>query len=364
MLSVDEAHRLERSLPAALAQPGADVLVVDNACTDGTAALAREAGARVFSLPERVNYAAAINAGLRAVGGEGREGAAVGGAQDADAADADADAADADADADDDDADADADADADDADADDADADADAVLLLNADCVLDPGFLAAAVARLAEPGVGSVAPRLLRATGMEEADRLAVIDTAGMTVDRRRKNSLVGHGAPAGAYARAGEAFGPDGACALYRRAALDAVAVDGEVLDESMALWASDADLAWRVRLAGWRCAYEPAATAWHVRFYSPSTRAALPADHRALQFRNRLLMLAKNATWADLRGDLHRVLGYELLALGHALLRERTLLPAYRDALALLPATRRRRAAGAAARRVSPPFGLRPSG
>jgi len=333
MLSVDEAHRLERSLPAALAQHGADVLVVDNACTDGTAALAREAGARVFSLPERVNYAAAINAGLRAVGGEGRGGAAVRGAQDADA-----DAADAD--------------------------DADAVLLLNADCVLDPGFLAAAVARLAEPGVGSVAPRLLRATGMEEADRLAVIDTAGMTVDRRRKNSLVGHGAPAGAYARAGEAFGPDGACALYRRAALDAVAVDGEVLDESMALWASDADLAWRVRLAGWRCAYEPAATAWHVRFYSPSTRAALPADHRALQFRNRLLMLAKNATWADLRGDLHRVLGYELLALGHALLRERTLLPAYRDALALLPATRRRRAAGAAARRVSPPFGLRPSG
>ncbi|HEV2821077.1 MAG TPA: glycosyltransferase family 2 protein [Solirubrobacteraceae bacterium] len=309
-LSVDEAHRLERSLPAALAQPDAEVLVVDNACTDGTAVLASEAGARLLSLPERLSYAAAMNAGLRAVGG------------------------------------------------------ADAVLLLNADCVLDAGFLAAAGPRLAEPGVGSVAPRLLRATGMEEADRLAVIDTAGMTIDRRRKNGLVGHGAPAGTYARAGEAFGPDGACALYHRAALETVAVDGEVLDESMALWASDADLAWRVRLAGWRCAYEPAATAWHVRFYSPSTRAALPADHRALQFRNRLLMVAKNATWADLRGDLHRVLGYEVLALGHALLRERALLPAYRDAAALLPATRRRRAAGAAARRVRPPFGLRPCG
>jgi len=326
MLSVDEAHRLERSLPAALAQPGAEVLVVDNACTDATAALACEAGARVLALPERVTYAAAINVGLREAGV-----ARAAGAHSA---------------------------------SDDAAGDADAVLLLNADCVLAPGFLAAAQARLAEPGVGSVAPRLLRATGMEEADRLAVIDTAGMTIDRRRKNGLVGHGAPAGAYTRAGEAFGPDGACALYRRAALDAVAVDGEVLDESMALWASDADLAWRVRLAGWRCAYEPAATAWHVRFYSPSTRAALPPDHRALQFRNRLLMLAKNATWADLRGDLHHVLGYELLALGHALLRERTLLPAYRDAVGLLPAIRRRRAAGAAARRVRPPFGLRPSG
>lgn len=308
MLSVDEAHRLQRSLPAALGQPGAEVLVVDNACTDGTRTVAQDAGAHVLSLGQRCSYAAAINAGIAAAGG-------------------------------------------------------DAVLLLNADCVLDAGFLAAAGPRLAEPDVGSVAPRLLRATGMEEADRLAVIDTAGMTIDRRRKNGLVGHGAPAGAYARAGEAFGPDGACALYRREALDAVAADGEILDESMALWASDADLAWRVRLAGWRCAYEPAARAWHVRFYSPSTRAALPPDHRALQFRNRLLMLAKNTTWADLRGDLHRVAGYELLALGHALLRERTLLPAYRDAVALLPATRRRRAAGAAARRVIPPFGLRPS-
>jgi GT2 family glycosyltransferase len=309
MLSVDEAHRLERSLPAALAQPGAGVLVVDNACTDGTRTAAQDAGAQVLSLAQRYSYAAAINAGIAAAPG-------------------------------------------------------DAVLLLNADCVLDAGFLAAARPRLDEPGVGSVAPRLLRATGMEEGDRLSVVDTAGMTIDRRRKNGLVGHGAPARAYARAGEAFGPDGACALYRRAALDAVALDGEVLDESMALWASDADLAWRLRLDGWRCAYEPAATAWHVRFYSPSTRAALPPDHRALQFRNRLLMLAKNATWADLRGDLHRVAGYELLALGHALLRERTLLPAYREAVGLLRATRRRRAAGAAARRVIPPFGLHPPG
>ena len=37
LLSVDEAALLERSLPAAVAQPNADVLVVDNACTDATA---------------------------------------------------------------------------------------------------------------------------------------------------------------------------------------------------------------------------------------------------------------------------------------------------------------------------------------
>jgi len=304
MLSVDEAWRLERSLPAALAQPGAEVLVVDNACTDGTAALAGRLGARVLALPERRSYAAAINAGLAAAW------------------------------------------------------DAGAVALVNADCTLDAGFLAAAGPRLEEPGVGSVAPLLLRATGMEEADRLEVLDAAGMTIDRRRKNGLIGHGAPART-TTGPEPFGPDGACAVYRREVLDAVAVDGEVLDEDMALWASDADLAWRVRLAGWRCVHEPRAVAWHVRFYSPTTRAGLPPEHRRLQFRNRLLMMAKNDRWSDLRGDLHHVLGYEVLALGHALLRERSLLPAYADALGHLPAARRRRRAVRARRRVGrPPF------
>src|SRR5439155_839560 len=66
--------------------------------------------------------------------------------------------------------------------------DAPAVLLLNADCVLDTGFLAAARPRLDERGVASVAPLVLRATGMEPGDRLEIVDAAGMTIDPRAKN--------------------------------------------------------------------------------------------------------------------------------------------------------------------------------
>ena len=94
---------------------------------------------------------------------------------------------------------------------------------------------------------------------MQAADRLDVLDAAGMVVDRRRKNTLVGHDEPATAYARAAEVFGGDGACVLYRREVLEACAVGGEVLDEQLELWASDVDLAWRARLLGWRCMYEP---------------------------------------------------------------------------------------------------------
>jgi GT2 family glycosyltransferase len=111
--------------------------------------------------------------------------------------------------------------------------------------------------------------------------------------------------------------------------------------------LWASDADLAWRVRNAGWRCVYEPRAVAWHVRFYSPGNRPLVAPEHRRLQFRNRLLMLAKNETARGFVKHAPFILGYEVLALGHALLRERTLLRGYVEAGRLLGAARSRRRA-----------------
>jgi len=146
LLSTDEAHLLRHALPAARAQEGADVVVVDNASSDDTAAVAREHEARYVALERRLSYCAAMNAGLAATGG-------------------------------------------------------DAVLMLNPDCFLEPGFLAAARPRLDEEGVGSVAPRLVRATGPGPEQALDELDAAGMVVDRRRKNGLVGHGEPAERYA-------------------------------------------------------------------------------------------------------------------------------------------------------------------
>ena len=318
LLSVDEAPMLAYSLPAAVLQEDADVLVVDNACTDNTPALAREHGARHLRIAHRVSYAVAMNMAI-------------------------------------------------------AEAEAPAVLLLNADCFLEADFLARARPRLDEDGVGSVAPKLLRTRGPLDAGPPLGIDAAGMVVDRRRKNGLVGHGRPASAHAAAADCFGADGAAALYRRDVLARCALapregDGysglpEVFDEDMALWASDADLAWRARLLGWRCVYEPAARARHIRTYSPSTRDEVDPAHRRLQFRNRYLMWFKNETRAGLLRDLPRIAAYEVAALGHVLLRERHLLEGYREVREALPRARERRAevqSRRAVRRV--PFGLEP--
>jgi GT2 family glycosyltransferase len=302
----DEAALLEHALPAALAEEPDDILVVDNACTDATQEVVARHGARSLRLTERVPFTQAMNAGLRRL-------------------------------------------------------DADAVAFLQPDLFVTPGYREAALRALTDETVGSVAPKLLRAAGPAPADRLEVIDAAGMSLDRRRKNGLVGHGSPGSAYSVAAEIFGADGAAAVYRRQTLRECAVDGEVFDENMPGWGCDADLAWRARLLGWRSRYEPAAVAFHIRTYSPSTRADVsPADRRT-QFRNRYLMMAKNDTARDLLRDAHRIAPYEVLALGYAVLRERELLGGYRDAWRRLPGSRRRRAAVQRARRVERvPFGL----
>ena len=157
--------------------------------------------------------------------------------------------------------------------------------MLNADCFLAEGFLAAAVR---PAGRGPAWARWRCACCAREGPgpgrRLAELDAAGMVLDRRRKNGLVGHGDRRGLLPpgrpRPSAPTAPRRSTGARRsRTARSA----GEVLDEDMELWATDADLAWRARLRGWRCVYEPRAVAWHIRTYSPSTRARLPRARSA---------------------------------------------------------------------------------
>jgi GT2 family glycosyltransferase len=308
MLSSDEAPLLEHSLAAAVAEGFDEGLVIDNACTDATAEIARRLDVPRVTLSPRRPYTEAMNVGLRRMW-------------------------------------------------------TDAVALLQADTFIAPGYRSACVEALDERGVGSVAPKLLRTTGPHLHDRLPIVDAAGMTVDRRRKNSLVGHGRPMATHAVAADSFGADGAAAMYRREALDDCALDGEIFDENMPGWGCDADLAWRARLLGWRSRYEPAAIVHHIRNYSPTTRARASAEDRRTQFRNRYLMIAKNDSLTDLLRDAAPLLLYEVLALGYAILREPELLGGYLEAARRLPgALRRRRVIQARRRAGRLPFGLEP--
>lgn len=233
------------------------------------------------------------------------------------------------------------------------------VLVLNPDLELEPDFVERMLAALSEqPEAGMVAARLRAPAATPSA---ACIDSTGVRVTRARKSYDRGAGEPDdNRHLNAGPPFGPSGAAALFKRSMLEDIAPDGQYFDERFFMFREEVDLAWRARLRGWTCAYAPMAVATHVRSYAPGRRHQQPELHRLLQFRNRHLMILKNDQPENALRSLPWLLLYEILALGHALVRERFLLPAYFQTARLLPETLRKRAT-IQTRRLAPAGALR---
>ena len=116
--------------------------------------------------------------------------------------------------------------------------------------------------------------------------------------------------------------FGASATLALYRRAMLDSLGG----LDASFFAYLEDADLAWRARMAGWRCVLAPRAVALH--HHSATLGHGSDAKY-LLVGRNRVRMLAKNASARQLRRRLVAIVAYDLLYVAHAAVSDRTLAP-----------------------------------
>jgi GT2 family glycosyltransferase len=196
---------LERCLPSVrqYAPSGTQVIVVDDASTDGTPAwLAHEhPWVEVLSLKSNQGFCAAVNAGLARARGE-------------------------------------------------------VVELLNDDTEVAPGWADFALKHFADPAVGSVAPLVLV---MDQPDR---IDSAGIEYHLCgwARNRHYGQAVRA-EHLQAGEVFGASGSSGLYRRSALGRAGG----LSPEYGAYFEDVDLAFRLRWAGYRCVYEPASRVWH---------------------------------------------------------------------------------------------------
>lgn len=205
-----------------------ETVVVDNASTDGTAAMVRRDFPSVTLLQPATNdgFAAGNNLGLRRTRGR-------------------------------------------------------AALLLNPDAELTPGALPALWAALhAAPDIGVVGPRLLYPDGTTQSSRrrfptlrtaLVESTTIGETFPRHaaiRRYEMTDE--PEGA---AHDADWLVGACLLVRRAVFDAVGL----LDTRLFLYSEEPEFCWRVRRAGWRVRYVPAATVRHHEAASTGQVVAL---------------------------------------------------------------------------------------
>jgi GT2 family glycosyltransferase len=207
----------------------AEIVVVDNGSTDGSAALASERpGVRVLRLGRNLGFGAAANRGIAAAAAEG-------------------------------------------------------VALVNTDVVLTPDWLERMVAALSSaPDVGAVACKMV------DLDDPSVLYDAGDLLRRDGVCEQRGRFERAdGRFDEPGEVFAACAGAALYRRGAV----LDVGGFDERFFLYLEDVDLGLRLRLAGWRCRYEPA-VARHAG------EGSAPADGRTAWTwveRNTLLLAAK---------------------------------------------------------------------
>jgi GT2 family glycosyltransferase len=211
------------------------------------------------------------------------------------------------------------------------------ILVVNNDTEVDPGAVAELI-RVGEtaPEVGAVSPQI-RFAGPGGAINSAGIevDCLGIATDR-----LLGL-PPSASEDEATEVFGASGGAALYRRAMLD----DLGGMDESFFLYLEDVDLAWRARMRGWRCLYAPRAIVYHHHSATTGHGSALKHFHSG---RNRVRLLAKNASRDQLARKLVPLLAYDVAYVTFAALADHTLAP-LRGRMAGLRDWRRYRRAGA---------------
>ena len=125
--------------------------------------------------------------------------------------------------------------------------------------------------------------------------------------------------------------FGATAAAALYRRAMIDDIALDGEFFDSDFFVYREDADVAWRAQLMGWKCLYAPYARGYHVRKVLPGNRRALPPEINMHSVKNRFLMRIKNIS-ADLyRRNWVSITTRDLMVVMWCLVREHSSLRAF---------------------------------
>ena len=282
VVTYNSGRFIKRCLESVLEQkyPNLEVVVVDNASTDGTVDILEPFAerCRLYYNDENLGFAAAQNQAIALAQGEW-------------------------------------------------------ILTLNPDVLLLPNFIQALVeAAHLDPKVGTVCGKLLTILSNFDLPDKQPVDSTGIYftpmlrhLDRGSQEVDNGH------YLNFEYVFGATAAAALYRRSMIEDVSIFGEFFDPDFFVYREDADVAWRAQLMGWRCMYTPMARGYHVRNVLPGNRRALPPVINMHSVKNRFLLRIKNMTPDLYRRNWLSITARDLVVISACLLHEHSSLKAF---------------------------------
>ncbi|MBW4841342.1 MAG: glycosyltransferase family 2 protein [Paenibacillaceae bacterium] len=216
----------------------------------------------------------------------------------------------------------------------------DYVLVLNPDVQLGTEYVERLVEVMEQrPEVGSATGLLILKSSPD------IVDSTGLSMNEIWRAVDRGAGESAGRWRESGEVFGVSGAAAMYRRAMIDELSIAGEFFDEDFFAYKEDVDVAWRANLLGWKAYYCAEALATHERGWKKGSRNTQPLFIRRYSYINRYKMIYKNLSGYRWIKSLPKLLAYELASNGYMLLREPKVLGAWRDFFRKLPELKEKR-------------------
>jgi GT2 family glycosyltransferase len=200
------------------------------------------------------------------------------------------------------------------------------VLFLNSDAAIEPDFLALSIPCFRDhQRLGAIAGKIV----WPASGGVRIIDSAGLLMEHWRLLPRDrGEGKEDQGQCNHGVfVFGAPGACALYRRTALDAAALGREVMDEDFFAYYEDVDLAWRIRRHDWTTLYVPEAIACHKKKGPRGKEKFIQVK----AFTNRYWCYIKNARIADFLLYAPLAIPYEILRVCRTLALNPSWIPAY---------------------------------
>ena len=242
--------------------------------------------------------------------------------------------------------------------------DSEYILCLNQDIILDKDFLKNAVEILNKDGkIGALQPKLLRLKEIDnELRKTDIIDTTGLMMFKNRRIINRGQGKKFSIFnfQFSKEIFGADGAAPIYKRETLESIKIptggkNFEYFDEDFFIYKEDVDLAWRMRLYGWKTVYAPDAIGWHARGAGDSAktkyldvikeRRKISQFSKYYSFKNQRLMQIKNEFPLLLFAHLLWWLPKEIASWFYVLIFEHYTIKAIKELITQIPKMLRKR-------------------